>query len=162
MKKNGFTLVELLAVIVVLGIVMVLATTTVLPLMEESRVKAFRTEATAVIETASTVKDLHTLNQVTIPSTSCATSTKICFTVDDLIDLGYHKGNKDVYDGTVTIDIASDVYTLNLKKNNEFAIIGGNVKDYIATTTDNTTNGVYGALDAVSSWPEAGYTCSCN
>ena len=146
MNNKGFTLVELLAVIVVLGIVTVIGTTTVLPLMSESREKAFRTEATNVLKSAENVKDLVALNQITLPATSCNNTTKMCVTIDDLIDLGYYKGNKDNYSGTVTLNKTNDVFTLNLKKNAEFAIIGGTANDYINDTAD---------LSAVASWTEA-------
>jgi len=156
MKKNGFTLVELLAVIVVLGIVMVLATTTVLPLMSQSREKAFRTEANGVLQAAETVRDLYTLGELTMPTNSCELGTKMCFTIDDLIDSGYYKGDKDTYDGTLTIDLSSNDYTLNFKKGSEFAIIGGTVKDYVKNTTGTA------ALDQVSTWADANETCSCS
>ena len=156
MKKNGFTLIELLAVIVVLAIVMVLATTTVLPLMNDSREKAFRTEAISVIESAETVRDLDAMNQVTLPSTSCSTSSKICLKVSDLISLGYYDGSEN-YTGTITIDKVANTYRLNLKKSNEFAIIGGTETDYVT----NTTGG--GALAKVADWKVADHeTCSCS
>ena len=162
-NNNGFTLIELLAVIVVLAIVMVLATTTVLPYMTEARESAFRIEATTVIDSAESAKDLYTLGKVKInnDSDSCvdATTKKMCFTVDELITLGIYDGNKDDFDGKVLIEnynTNTPSYTLNLKKNSEFAIIGGTVKDY----SNNTTEG--GALGVVANWADANATCSCS
>ena len=57
-NRKGFTLIELLAVIVVLAIVMVLATTTVLPYMTKAKEKAFRIEATSVVQAAKNAYDL--------------------------------------------------------------------------------------------------------
>ena len=57
-NKNGFTLVELLAVIVVLAIVTVLATTTFLPLMDVTKKSAFAEEANAARESATNVMTL--------------------------------------------------------------------------------------------------------
>ena len=45
MKKNGFTLVELLAVIVVIGLIVTLAVTNVIPIFRKSKTKGFANDA---------------------------------------------------------------------------------------------------------------------
>jgi len=52
MNKKGFTLVELLAVIVVLAVVMLIATTAVVPMMNRARKNAFITEIQSLIKGA--------------------------------------------------------------------------------------------------------------
>ena len=136
MKNNkGFTLIELLAVIVVLAIVMVLAVTTVLPYMSSARENAFGVEATAVVKAAQNAKDLVTLGQIPITNSAdaCKSSTKMCFTVSQLISLGLYEADTSVYSGSITISnysTTTPTYTLNLNKSDEFKIIGGTTMDY--------------------------------
>ena len=54
-NKKGFTLVELLAVIVVLAAVMLMAVNSVLPLIGEARTGAFASSANQAIDSVSTV-----------------------------------------------------------------------------------------------------------
>ena len=54
LNKKGFTLVELLAVIVVLAVIMLLAVNAVIPQMNKARKNAFVTEANAFIDAAGT------------------------------------------------------------------------------------------------------------
>jgi len=157
-NKKGFTLVELLAVIVVLAIVMVLATTTVLPYMGKAREEAFRLEATNVVKSAESAVDLYSLGEIKLKNNanSCKNSEKntICFTVNELIDLALYEGDKDVYSGSVTIDLTDTKipsYLLYFKKNDEFKIIGGTHKDY-------NENGVLSNDD----WKEDYGKCNCN
>jgi len=157
MKNNkGFTLIELLAVIVVLAIVMVLATTTVLPYMSDARQNAFKIEASNVISAVDNAKDLYNIGKIKMNSNakiSCATATKICFNVDELINLGIYEGDKNSYDGKITVanyNTPTPTYELYLKKNDEFKILGGTLKDY--------TNASLSTGDWAASYTE----CSCS
>ena len=158
-NRKGFTLIELLAVIVVLAIVMVLATTTVLPYMTKAREKAFRIEATSVVQAAKNAYDLYNLNQIKLydnNAPSCKNSAWICFTVEELIDLGIYTGDKNEYKGMVYIHNGGDykinpVYELYLKKGNEYAIIGQIKENY----NDS------GEIDDIADWDDS-YSSSCN
>lgn len=159
MNNKGFTLIELLAVIVVLAIVMVLATTTVLPLMTTARENAFRIEATDVLNAAEAAKDLYYLGELKFGTTSaekqskCMNTTKMCFTVDSLIDLSIYKTEKGTFTGKVEIDITDPkkpVFTLYFQKGDEFRFVGLKYNSY---KDDGTINN--------DTWKAAYNTCSC-
>lgn len=80
MRKNkGFTLVELLAVIIVLTIVMVIAVISVVPLINKARVGAFASSANNVIATVETLVIADEING----------NNYNCYTLDYLIDKKY-------------------------------------------------------------------------
>lgn len=178
MKSNkGFTLIELLAVIIILGIVSVIGATTVLPYMSKSREKAFRIEATEVVNSAQEAVRLIDLGQASLKddeNSSCIVGhdlydedengipiesswkpgTTYCFTVEELIDLGVYTGDKNSLSGSVFVDSYDDNtpsrYTLYLKKNDEFKIIFGRESNY-------KDNGELSSED----WNDYYATCYC-
>ncbi len=81
MNKKGFTLVELLAVIVVLAILILLAMPRVTTMMEKARVNSFVVEANEIMKVAQTA-----YNDKVFDDDS--TSGPTCFTVDKIIDGG--------------------------------------------------------------------------
>ncbi len=157
--KRGFTLIELLAVIVVLAIVMVLAVTTVLPMMGQSREKAFRIEATNAVKYAGDAYDLFNLGEIDInkdSTKSCYNSTtnKMCFTIDELIDLQLYQVDKGIFLGKVDIDLTNrnqPIYTLYFKKNDEFRIVGEQFNTYVD----------YGELNNAA-WDNKYNSCTCS
>ena len=143
-KENmvrGFTLVELLAVIVVLAIVMLLAVQAVLPQMTIARKNAFAIEANAVIEAAQSYVVTEALTSNLIISES-----GLCVSTDVLAD-GYWKGDVSKYNGFVMIipkestqtNYLYKVYLTNQKYmanglgidsgNNQVSIIGNDIKE---------------------------------
>ena len=75
MKNKGFTLVELLAVIVILGIIMVIASSSVSKTLEESKKRAKFIAAQEITEIASAYMEAET--------------NKTCVDVNELIRNGY-------------------------------------------------------------------------
>ena len=158
MKEKRFTLIELLAVIVVLAIVMVLAVTNVLPMMSQSREKAFRIEATNAVQYAEDAFQLYKLNAIklnTDSKKSCKNDEikKMCFTIDELIDLQLYQVDKGIFSGHVDIDISDEnrpKFTLYFKKNDEFRIVNQTFNSFV----DN------GTLDNAA-WDESYNSCSC-
>ena len=102
-NNHGFTLVELLAVIVVLAIVMLVAVQSVLPQMEKARRRTLALDAQTAIEAANTYFMNNSLSDPTkgFP-TSTGESNGRCVAVKTLIDNAYFstKGN---YDGSVLV-----------------------------------------------------------
>ena len=133
-KKNGFTLIELLAVIVVLAIVTVLAVRNILPFMTDSKKKAFEIDAINVVKSAEDAYNLYQLGEINLNgSTSSKFDNTICFTIEELINLGIYQGDKKIYTGKVLIDIKDTnnlKYKLYFQKGTEFNIIGGLGTDY--------------------------------
>ena len=110
MKSNnkGFTLVELLAVIVILAVVMTMAVTAVGPLMARARKGALGEEGLNLVEAA---KKAHQLEQMKATSKIKATST-VCMTLGYLNKNNYfEKGSSAGYDGSVLITYANGKYT---------------------------------------------------
>lgn len=97
-KKNGFTLVELLAVIVVLAIIMVIAIPSVLDTMNSARRSAFIEYAMKVVR--DTQNNYVTDSQTKIPGAGI-------YIYDIANDLGYTShGN---YEGYVVVNAKDDV-----------------------------------------------------
>lgn len=100
-NKKGFTLVELLAVIVVLSAVMLMAVNSVLPLIGEARTGAFASSANGGIEAVGSV----------ILSDNLKGNNVQCYSYKYLIENGYitkiEPANNDKtsgYDGIIVID----------------------------------------------------------
>jgi len=128
--------------------------------MDQSKEQAFRTEATSIIKSAENVKNLISLEKLKVSDIagSCSSATIMCFPIDSLINLGYHDGNKDNYDGTIYFKNSlngSYVFSnLNLIKGIEYAIIDGTAKDYTKDTVE---------LSAVSKWDKDKHPkCTCS
>ena len=158
MNNKGFTLVELLAVIVVLAMVMVLAMTTVLPYMNDARENAFRIEAGNFVDASADAMELYYLGKVKFDNNnnSCIndTGTKACFTVNKLVDLGLYTGDKETFQGKVMLDLTDKKnvqYTNYFKKNDEFRFVGLNYRDYSKNGTVNS-----------DPWLDEYNSCSCN
>ncbi len=101
MKKNkkGFTLVELLAVIVVLAIIMIIAIPSVMESMNKARRNAFKIYAQKVLNTAMTKYQADMLTG--------GTSATSCYKLSDLMKqgTGNYKGSvKIVNNNTDTVD----------------------------------------------------------
>ena len=97
-NKKGFTLVELLATIVILAILITTAVTVVLPIIERARKNAFITEAKEYMKAARSASVDNALENE--HDTEATTS---CFEISELTG-EYVKNDKGNYSGTVTID----------------------------------------------------------
>lgn len=110
--KKGFTLVELLAVIVILAVVMVIAVTAVTPLMAQSQKGALGSEGLSLVDAA----------QIAYQSQQMATGDKkikptqdACFDLHWLEQNGYYTSKKSLKDYTgsalVTYNSADKTYS---------------------------------------------------
>ena len=118
MKKNGFTLVELLAVIVILAIIMIIAIPAVLETMQSARKKTFTEYATKV---SNKGQEKYLADQLTINPGTCAL-------YDIQKDLGY--SNTGDYKGYVVVKNLNDnvkVY-VTLNDNNYMVYAADNSK----------------------------------
>lgn len=111
-NKKGFTLVELLAVIVVLAILILLAIPAVTAMMDKARKNAFEVEVENVIKVTKSWYASRELESIS--------TNEDCITVKDLIDLNYldkkSGGKSEGLDGAVClIDGKTVVYELSNK-----------------------------------------------
>ncbi len=125
-NKKGFTLVELLAVIVVLAIIMVIAIPSVMDSMNKARKNSFKIYAQKVLNTANTQYQTDLL--------TTGSSSKTCYNLSELMKQGV--GN---YKGHVSVTGNNSdgvVFTLYLSDGNYFvsgATYDTLEKDYNAT-----------------------------
>ena len=114
--QKGFTLVELVAVIVILAVVILIAVTAVIPRMNDARRGAFADEVMAYIKGA----------QEAYVESQMGNNTKTCFTVAWLNKYKIDK-KESGYSGYVTISTAaaSEGQGTAYIKNSKFMINGG-------------------------------------
>lgn len=131
-NKNGFTLVELLVVIVVLALIMIITIPAVLNIMDDASKNAF------VLYCQKVVKDTQT--QYVYDSNIGNAGGAGLYVYDITSDLGYSStGN---YRGYVVVDATSSSgtkYILNLY-DNKYAVYNWNVNDKGDPTTSNLSN----------------------
>ncbi len=138
-NKKGFTLVELLAVIVILAVIILIASSSVLSQMDKARKNALAIEGNTLINSAKNAFQTDILNGV-------ATGTEEkCYSLNFLNSEGYFsKGEKDGYTGSVLVSPSSDGKIVTYKfwiSNGSFRVTGetGTTgKD--ATTESNASN----------------------
>ena len=143
-NKKGFTLVELLAVIVVLAIIMIIAIPQVMESMNAAKKNSFKIYAQKVLNTAVAKYQTDTLTNTT-PSS--------CYKVSTL--MGNGKGN---YLGYVIVN--NGTFTVSIKDGSYY------VKDAAYADLEKTTNASdtktiqSGIPDPDITETPTGYTCS--
>ena len=141
-NKKGFTLVELLAVIVILAVVMLVGITSIGPLMANSRKSALRSDGLDLMNAAKTAYQAEALK--TDPSFTATTT--VCMSLDWLKNEGYTE-NKNKYKGSVLVTYASGQYSYKYWiANGTYAFLGADantgyddstkVVDYNSSTHD--------------------------
>lgn len=105
-NKKGFTLVELLAVIVILAVVMLIGITAIGPLMANSRKSALKSDGLDLMNAAKTAYQAEALK--TSPAFT-ATST-VCMPLDWLKNQGYTEA-KSGYKGSVLVTYSGGQYS---------------------------------------------------
>ncbi|MBR4231474.1 MAG: type II secretion system protein [Bacilli bacterium] len=150
LNKKGFTLVELLAVIVILAVVMLIAVTAVGPLMTKARKSALGTEGVGMVNAAKTAYQTEQLSGKVGPTDSA------CFDLEWLCNSNYfEKGctsGGDGYYGSVLATYSSGKLTYKFWLSNGSYTFGGvgtgltngidpakfDVEDTTNTVTDGT------------------------
>ncbi len=130
-NKKGFTLVELLAVIVVLAILVLLAMPRVTSMMEKSRVNSFAVEANEILKVAQTAYNDHLLNGVD-------DGTMPCYTVDELIADGYLDKDKGEIVGAIVLEIPDPAATDQSVKTHMYLSKGDYYMKNVATKAKST------------------------
>lgn len=139
MKKNGFTLVELLAVIAILAILVVLVLPNVLEMYRGSRKKAFVSEVQSVYKTMEGDLITKTMRNAGNEYTGTYTNVSGCH--------GYSKGNSELAimnsDIEYYIEIADGKVTTFIAQNDEYytkaTLATEEGKDNLSS--DDTVNG---------------------
>ena len=96
-NKQGFTLVELLSVIVILSVVVLIATNAVIPAMDNAKKNVLAMEANTIYPAAQTLYVQENL-----------TGEK-CFSYEEIIKSGLIEKNDDAYTGSILVDESGKV-----------------------------------------------------
>ena len=110
-NKKGFTLVELLAVIVILAVVVLIAMTAVVPQMNKARVESFVTEANKYIQAATNYYTDAQLKGTGMPSNGG------CVKISTLNN-GYIDKKDTNYEGYVNIVVSGNTATYSIALDN--------------------------------------------
>lgn len=128
-NKKGFTLVELLAVIVILATILLIAGTTVGPLMEKSKKNALSTEGKQLAQAGLAAY------KVELGEGAFKSNGNVCFSMKYLCENGYYtKGcpsSGDNYSGSVLVvysAVDEDYSTVYWIGNGTYAFEGVNTK----------------------------------
>ena len=161
-KKNlrGFTLVELLAVIVVLAIVMLIAVQAVLPQMERARRQSFAIEANGAIDAAQAYFMSSSLTGGDgFPANDGDTE---CVTIDDLYTGGYTELDDD-YSGKVVVQKKGNIhiYYVFLEKDDTWMVYGAGTDIKYDGTFNGTTNEEITEENVVEYDPEQSDLATC-
>ncbi len=117
-NKRGFTLVELLSVIVILSVVVLIATNAVLPMMASAKKQVLATEANIMIKQA-----------YVLYAEEGQVGTK-CYTYKELLDSGKVDKNDEEYTGSFLIESSEDgKYTYKVWLSNGKNMIDGKTPD---------------------------------
>ncbi len=138
LNKKGFTLVELLSVIVILSVIVLIATNAVVPMADSAKKQVLAMEANSLVKAAQTLY---------IQENS--TNSK-CYTYDEIIESGLIEKNDDSYTGSISIEVGEDGnYSYKIWLSNGQYTING-------VTPDVTSD------DVEASAENASTTCSAN
>ena len=138
LDKRGFTLVELLSVIVILSVIVLIATNAVVPMADSAKKQVLAMEAITLVTAAQTLYVQEN-----------SSSTK-CYTYDEIINSGLIEKNDDAYTGSISIEVDGEGnYTYKIWLSNGQYIINGVAPD---VTSD----------DVETSSSNASTTCSSN
>ncbi len=117
LNKRGFTLVELLSVIVILSVVVLIATNAVVPMMSSAKKQVLATEANKFMGAAKTLY----VNDK-------ATGTK-CYTYTDIINSNLIEKNDETYTGSFLIEENNGKYTYRIWLSNGTNLVDGKTPD---------------------------------
>ncbi len=138
LNKKGFTLVELLSVIVILSVIVLIATNAVVPMADSAKKQVLAMEANSLVRAA----------QILYVQESSSSST--CYSYDEIINAGLIEKDDDAYTGSISIEVDSDGnYAYKIWLSNGQYIVDGASPDI---TSD----------DVETSAADASTTCSVN
>ena len=129
-SKKGFTLVELLAVILILAMIMVIGVKAVMPIIVESKKKTLTAEGLSLLKTAKMAHEKEIGNDTTLMLTD---KSSYCFSLAWLKEHNYYDKEDNNYDGAVLVKYNAETKGYDYKfwiKNDEFFIENGTSDNY--------------------------------
>jgi len=152
-NARGFTLVELLAVIVVLAIVILLALQAVMPALSSAKSQVFALEANGAIESAQS----YFMNQNLTGGNNAlpvGDGKAKCITIQELIDGGYSELDPKSYSGRVLVKKVGNIYIYNvsIQKDNTMMVVSKGYDNQVKYNKDVDANDVVDYDDSFSSY----------
>ena len=123
--NNAFTLIELLAVIIILAIVALIATPIILNVINDARISAGRSEAQMIYSGINNYCQTEEMKyQLDNSYTKICTSSMTPDVVDQMVNLGNSKVNKLTYNGynLIELEIESNNHIFRLCNDGSFAM----------------------------------------
>ena len=140
LNKNGFTLVELLAVIVILAVVILVAVNNVIPQMNKAKAGAFKTEALSFLDGAEQYYTSQQMTNGEFNETKNGTELE-GVTIKYLVDKKYVKSaDIDKYEGCIKYDANTDKFQIRLWSNS-YRTVNSSDKNYVEATKLSDFNG---------------------
>jgi len=155
MKNNkGFTLVELLAVIVILAVIILIAVNAVIPQMNKARKNSFVDEVAVYAQAAEKAYVSDQIND---------SDPVTCFTIggsgENELNGNYVKKADSQYKGKVILNADGSLNTIYLKNKNYMIIGGTQAKANTKTGESADSNSVKDFSTATGGWTSAYATC---
>ncbi len=117
-NKKGFTLVELLSVVVILSVVVLIATNAVVPMMSNAKKQVLATEGNKFMRAAQTLY---------VQKNEAGTK---CYSYDEVINAGIIEKNDASYKGSFLIEATEDgKYSYKMWLSNGTNMIDGKIPD---------------------------------
>lgn len=142
LNKKGFTLVELLAVIVILAVVMIIAATAMGSVISDTTRSSFAKEGMMAIDAAKYAFQVEQLK----PSSGITATKNICMDIEWLNTKGYYsKGSAEGYKGAVLITYSSGKYEQHVWLSNGTYLITNQTStslydNYETSTTESASD----------------------
>lgn len=133
LNKNGFTLVELLAVIVILAVVILVAVNNVIPQMNKAKAGAFKTEALSFLDGAEQYYTSLQMTGESFPATGV--------NIKELVTKKYVKSaDVDKYEGCIKYDAETDKFQIQLWSSS-YMTVKSSTSNYVEATDLSGFNG---------------------
>lgn len=148
MKKNGFTLVELLAVIIIIGLIFLLAVTNVIPVFRKSKTKGFINDAITLAEAARIKYKDDILNSVDDDLFAGNISGKKCYSIENDLVGTYASNLNTSLQGSVEVCYGSScTYDTKVWLTNGNMFIDGDVIDENGNNSESLIKGSFTSQD---------------
>lgn len=138
LNKNGFTLVELLAVIVILAVVILVAVNNVIPQMNKAKAGAFKTEALSFLDGAEQYYTSQQMTGGSFPADGVS--------IGELVTGKYVKSaDVDKYKGCIKYNEATQKFSIKLYSSSYMTVDPENASNlFVEATTLSNFDGVVG------------------
>lgn len=151
MKKNGFTLVELLAVIIIIGLIFLLAVTNVIPVFRKSKTKGFINDAITLAEAARIKYKDDILTGVDDDLFAGSISGKKCYSIEDDLIGTYASNLNTRLRGSIEVCYGSScTYDTKVWLTNGDMFIDGDIIDENNNNNTSLIKGSFTSTDYLS------------